>query len=313
MENKRVVIALGGNAIQSDDATAEAQQKALRKTAEQLIDIIKNGYQVAITHGNGPQVGNILLQQINSDCSETPAMPLDTCGAMSEGMIGYWFGNEVDVVLNQHGIDKDVVTIVTRVEVDPDDEAFKNPTKPIGPFYSEEEAKKQMEETGAIFKEDAGRGWRRVVPSPKPLKILEYKTIKKLVEDGTIVISTGGGGIPVYRTNGDIVGVEAVIDKDYASEKLADLIDADVLLILTGVKNVYINYNQPDEKALHKVTVEEMRRYMEEGHFAKGSMLPKIEAAVQFVESKPGRTAVITSLDCAATGLSGDCGTIITQ
>ncbi len=313
MENKRVVIALGGNAIQSDDATAEAQQKALRKTAEQLIDIIKNGYQVAITHGNGPQVGNILLQQINSDCSETPAMPLDTCGAMSEGMIGYWFDNEVDVVLNQHGIDKDVVTIVTRVEVDPDDEAFKNPTKPIGPFYSEEEAKKQMEETGAIFKEDAGRGWRRVVPSPKPLKILEYKTIKKLVEDGTIVISTGGGGIPVYRTNGDIVGVEAVIDKDYASEKLADLIDADVLLILTGVKNVYINYNQPDEKALHKVTVEEMRRYMEEGHFAKGSMLPKIEAAVQFVESKPGRTAVITSLDCAATGLSGDCGTIITQ
>lgn len=313
MENKRVVIALGGNAIQSDDATAEAQQKALRKTAEQLIDIIKNGYQVAITHGNGPQVGNILLQQINSDCNETPAMPLDTCGAMSEGMIGYWFGNEVDVVLNQHGIDKDVVTIVTRVEVDPDDEAFKNPTKPIGPFYSEEEAKKQMEETGAIFKEDAGRGWRRVVPSPKPLKILEYKTIKKLVEDGTIVISTGGGGIPVYRTNGDIVGVEAVIDKDYASEKLADLIDADVLLILTGVKNVYINYNQPDEKALHKVTVEEMRRYMEEGHFAKGSMLPKIEAAVQFVESKPGRTAVITSLDCAATGLSGDCGTIITQ
>ena len=219
----------------------------------------------------------------------------------------------MDVVLNQHGIDKDVVTIVTRVEVDPDDEAFKNPTKPIGPFYSEEEAKKQMEETGAIFKEDAGRGWRRVVPSPKPLKILEYKTIKKLVEDGTIVISTGGGGIPVYRTNGDIVGVEAVIDKDYASEKLADLIDADVLLILTGVKNVYINYNQPDEKALHKVTVEEMRRYMEEGHFAKGSMLPKIEAAVQFVESKPGRTAVITSLDCAATGLSGDCGTIITQ
>lgn len=311
MSKERIVIALGGNAIQAGDGTAEAQQKALRKTAEQLIEVIKAGYQVAITHGNGPQVGNILLQQINSDSNQTPAMPLDTCGAMSEGMIGYWLDNEIDVVLNKNGIDKDVVTVVTRVEVDPEDPAFDEPSKPIGPFYSEEEAKKQMEETGATFVEDAGRGWRKVVPSPKPKNILEHKIIKKLVDEGNIVISAGGGGIPVYSKDGEIVGLEAVIDKDFASEKLAELIDADILMILTAVEHVFINYNQPDQKALTEVTVEEVKKYIKEGHFAKGSMLPKIEAALAFVESKPGRQAIIASLDCGVAALKGNCGTRI--
>lgn len=311
MSKERIVIALGGNAIQAGDGTAEAQQKALRKTAEQLIEVIKAGYQVAITHGNGPQVGNILLQQINSDSNQTPAMPLDTCGAMSEGMIGYWLDNEIDVVLNKNGIDKDVVTVVTRVEVDPEDPAFDEPSKPIGPFYSEEEAKKQMEETGATFVDDAGRGWRKVVPSPKPKNILEHKIIKKLVDEGNIVIGAGGGGIPVYSKDGEIVGLEAVIDKDFASEKLAELIDADILMILTAVEHVFINYNQPDQKALTEVTVEEVKKYIKEGHFAKGSMLPKIEAALAFVESKPGRQAIIASLDCGVAALKGNCGTRI--
>lgn len=311
MKKERIVIALGGNAIQSGDATAEAQQEALKLTAKQLIEIIKLGYQVAITHGNGPQVGNILLQQINSDCNQTPAMPLDTCGAMSEGMIGYWLDNEIDVVLNKHKIDKDVVAIVTRVEVDPDDQAFENPSKPIGPFYTEEEAKRQMEETGAVFIEDAGRGWRRVVPSPAPISILEHRVIKNLVDNGNIVISAGGGGIPVYRKDGELIGVEAVIDKDYASEKLAELIDADILMILTGVDHVFVNYNQPNQQAIEEISVEEMKKYMKEGQFARGSMLPKVEAAVQFVESKPGRKAIITSLERAIDAISGICGTRI--
>lgn len=311
MTKERIVIALGGNAIQSGDATASAQQEALKLTANQLIEIVKLGYQVVITHGNGPQVGNILLQQINSDCSQTPAMPLDTCGAMSEGMIGYWLDNEIDVVLHKHKIDKDVVAIVTRVEVDPNDQAFESPSKPIGPFYTEEEAKKQMGETGAFFIEDAGRGWRKVVPSPKPINILEHKIIKKLVDNGNIVISAGGGGIPVYRNDGEIIGVEAVIDKDYASEKLAELIDADILMILTGVDYVFVNYNKPNQKALVEVSIEEIKSFIEEGQFAKGSMLPKVEAAVQFVESRPGRKAIITSLEHAVDAMEGKCGTII--
>jgi carbamate kinase len=239
-------------------------------------------------------------------------MPLDTCGAMSEGMIGYWLDNEIDVVLHKHKIDKDVVAIVTRVEVDPDDQAFENPSKPIGPFYTEEEAKKQMEETGAVFIEDAGRGWRRVVPSPAPISILEHRVIKKLVDNGNIVISAGGGGIPVYRKDGELIGVEAVIDKDFASEKLAELIDADILMILTGVDHVFVNYNQPNQKAIEEISVEEMKKYIKEGQFAKGSMLPKVEAAIQFVESKPGRKAIITSLEHAIDAVSGKCGTRIT-
>lgn len=311
MGNERIVIALGGNAIQSGSATAEAQQEALNHTAKQLIEIIKQGYQVAITHGNGPQVGNILLQQIQSHSEQTPAMPLDTCGAMSQGMIGYWLENAINDQLHEEGLDKQVASVITRVEVNPDDKAFSNPSKPIGPFYSEKEAKEQMEKNDVTFKEDAGRGWRRVVPSPKPVKILEHEVIKSLVDNGMVVVSTGGGGIPVYRKDNKILGVEAVIDKDFASEKLAELIQADKLVILTEVEHVYVNYQAANQKALEQVTTEELRNYAEEGQFSAGSMLPKVEAAIAFVESKPGSKCIITSLDKAVEAVNENAGTVI--
>lgn len=311
MENERIVIALGGNAIQSGSATAEAQQQALNHTAEQLIKIIKQGYQVAITHGNGPQVGNILLQQIQSHSEQTPAMPLDTCGAMSQGMIGYWLENAINDQLHAAGLDKQVASIITRVEVNPDDEAFNNPTKPIGPFYSEREAKEQMEKNGVTFKEDAGRGWRRVVPSPQPVKILEHEVIKSLVDNGTVVISTGGGGIPVYREDNKIFGVEAVIDKDFASEKLGELIQADTLVILTEVEHVYVNYQAANQTALEQVTTKELRKFVKEGQFSAGSMLPKVEAAIAFVESNPHRKCIITSLNKATEAVKENAGTVI--
>lgn len=311
MKNKRMVIALGGNAIQSGIATAEAQQQALKYTTEQLIQIIKQGYQIAITHGNGPQVGNILLQQMESDSEKTPAMPLDTCGAMSQGMIGYWLENAMDEQLKQAGLDKQVTAMITRVEVDPDDEAFRHPTKPIGPFYSESEARKQMEADGVRFCEDAGRGFRKVVPSPKPVSILEHAVIKTLIDNGTIVISTGGGGIPVYQENKKIFGLEAVIDKDFASETLAELIHADTLMILTEVEHVYVHYNLPNQRALQQVTTKELKEFVKEGQFAAGSMLPKVEAAMAFAESKPGRKCIITSLDKALEAIRGNAGTTI--
>lgn len=310
MENKKIVIAFGGNAILSGgNQTAYAQQQALKIIANQLVEIIKHGYQIAVTHGNGPQVGNIFIQQMNSDSEQTPAMPLDTCGAMSQGMIGYWLENELDNALNQENMDKEITTMITRVEVDPEDEAFDHPTKPIGPFFTKKEAKIRMEKTGAIFTEDAGRGWRKVVPSPKPLRILEQNIIKALVNHGTILISGGGGGIPVYRKNGELHGVEAVIDKDYTSKMVADLIDADILLFLTEVEHVYIHFNKPGQQALEAVSSDKMKEYMNEGQFAPGSMLPKIETAVSFVDSKPGRKAIITSLGKALDALLDKCGT----
>lgn len=311
MQRRRVVIALGGNAIQSGDASAQAQQEALNRTAEQLVAFIENDVEIVIAHGNGPQVGNILLQQKAGDCEKNPAMPLDTCGAMSQGMIGYWLENAIDKSLKKRGINKDVATVVTRVVVDPQDEAFKNPTKPIGPFYSEEEAKKAMVESGATFKEDAGRGWRRVVPSPKPVSIHEHHVINTLVENGIITVAVGGGGIPVMETEKELVGVEAVIDKDFAAQKLAELVDADTLIILTAVDNVYINYNKPSQQKLEHITVSELEEMVQEGHFAPGSMLPKVEAAIQFAKSKPGRQTIITSLDKAYDALSGNAGTVV--
>ncbi len=307
----RIVVALGGNAIQSEDGTAETQQKAIEHTAAQLVKIVESGYQVVITHGNGPQVGNILLQQMKADSRQTPAMPLDTCGAMSQGMIGYWLEKELDVKLREQGISKDIAAIVTRVEVDRNDQAFENPDKPIGPFYSEQEAKRLMEETGDVYREDAGRGWRKVVPSPKPVNILEHGIIENLIEKGNIVICTGGGGIPVYRNHNQIVGVEGVIDKDFASQKLAELIDADILLILTGVDNVYINYKKPDQTALGRVSTQLLKKYAQEGHFGRGSMLPKVEAAIKFVEFKPGRIGIVTSLNKGFEALLGKAGTVI--
>lgn len=311
MKKKKVVIALGGNAIQAKDATAEAQQHALKETARQLVKILQAGYDLIITHGNGPQVGNIVLQQQASHSEKTPAMPLDTCGAMSQGMIGYWMENALEEAMEEAGIQKNTAAVVTRVEVSPDDPAFLHPSKPIGPFYTAEEAKKIMETQHVVMKEDAGRGFRRIVPSPEPVNILEHEMISQLVEGGQIVIAVGGGGIPVIRKPAGHAGVEAVIDKDFASWKLAELVDADVLLILTAVGHVCIHYREPDEKRLTDVSISEMKTYMERGEFQPGSMLPKVEAAVRFAESKPKRRAIITSLGHAFEALEGRAGTQI--
>ncbi|MDQ0198958.1 carbamate kinase [Neobacillus ginsengisoli] len=313
MMRKKAVIALGGNAIQSGDGTAEAQQKAIENTAKQLVDFIENGIDIIISHGNGPQVGNILLQQKAADSVKNPAMPLDTCGAMSQGMIGYWMQNAMDKAIKERGMVKNIVTVVTRVVVDKNDPAFTNPTKPIGPFYSEKEARKIMEETSSFFKEDAGRGWRRVVASPKPVSIKEYSIINSLVEQGTIVISVGGGGIPVIETENGLVGVEAVIDKDFASQKLAELVDADALIILTAVDNVYIDYNKPTQRKLEDISVGELKAFIESGHFAAGSMLPKVEAAIHFAETSPVRKTIITSLNQAFNAIEGKAGTVVSM
>ena len=309
----KVVIALGGNALAEagKPATAEAQYEAVLKTADHVADIIKAGYQVVVAHGNGPQVGRIVLQNEIAS-SETPAMPFDVCGAMSQGYIGYHIQQGLSKVLREKGVNKEVATVVTQVVVDQNDPKFQNPSKPIGSFYSEEEARKLEAESGYVMKEDAGRGWRRVVASPMPVEIVELEAVKCLVDNDFVVVTVGGGGIPVIReANGDLTGVAAVIDKDLASEKLAEDLDADVLLILTAVEKVSLNYNKPDQKDLDNVTVAEAKEYMEAGHFAPGSMLPKIEAAVMFVESKPGRKAIITSLEKAEEALAGKAGTTL--
>lgn len=313
MTRRKIVVALGGNAIQSGDATAKAQQEALEKTAEQLVKIIENDKDIVIVHGNGPQVGNILLQQKAADSEKNPAMPLDTCGAMSQGMIGYWMENAIEKALKKRNIQKEVVTVITRVVVDEKDEAFNNPTKPIGPFYAEDEARKLMKETKAVFKEDAGRGWRRVVPSPTPVSIHEHKVINSLVEAGNIVVAAGGGGIPVMESREGLIGTEAVIDKDFAAQKLAELVGADTLVILTAVDFVYVNFNQPNQKRLEFVNVDELEEYIREQHFAAGSMLPKIKAAINFVNTNPERRAIITSLEKAYEALEENAGTIISN
>ncbi len=298
MANRKVVVALGGNAILSTDASAKAQQEALMETAKYLVKFIEQGDELIISHGNGPQVGNLLIQQQAADSEKTPAMPLDTCVAMTEGSIGYWLQNAMGEVLKEKGIDKDVVSLVTQVIVDENDPSFKNPSKPVGPFYTEEEANEQMKADSTVtFKEDAGRGWRKVVASPKPISIKEARVIETLVEQGVITVSVGGGGIPVVETATGLQGREAVIDKDFASEKLAEIIDADLLIVLTGVDNVYVNYQKPDQKKLETVSVSEMKQYIDENQFAPGSMLPKVEAAIAFVEAKPKAKAIITSLE----------------
>ncbi|WP_077615447.1 carbamate kinase [Caenibacillus caldisaponilyticus] len=311
---KKVVIALGGNAIQkaNQPATAEAQQMVCRQTAEQLLEFFKAGYEVVVTHGNGPQVGNIFLQQEKAASEKTPAMPLDTCGAMSQGMIGYWLQQAIDKALLDAGISKRAAKIITQTVVDPKDPAFENPTKPIGPFYTEEEAREIMKEKGYIFKEDSGRGWRRVVPSPRPVDIIEKDIIDDMVNAGHIVICAGGGGIPVIRReDGSFEGIEAVIDKDLGASKLAAEIDADILLILTAVEKVSINFRKPNQSDLDEVTTDQLKQYIQEGHFAPGSMLPKVEAAIEFAESKPGRISIITSLEKGFEAVQGKAGTRI--
>ena len=311
---KRIVIALGGNALAEagKPATAEAQLEVVEKTSAYIADILEQGYHIALAHGNGPQVGRIVLQNEASDSEATPAMPFDVCGAMSQGYIGYHMAQGLGKVLRERGSDIKVACIVTQCIVDKDDPYFKNPTKPVGPFYTEEEAKKIAETKGYTMKEDAGRGWRRVVASPNPIRIVEIDAIRALDEAGIVPICVGGGGIPVIvNDEGNLEGAAAVIDKDLGSELLAENLDSDALVILTAVPKVYINYNKPDQKALDKLTADDCKKYMEEGQFASGSMLPKIEAALKFVESKPGRVAIITSLDKAVDALEGNDGTWI--
>lgn len=313
MTNKRVVVALGGNALQDPDRppTSEEQLASAKHTAISIVSLIKAGYEVIIAHGNGPQVGRIVLASEYA-AEVTPVIPFPECGAMSQGYIGYHLQQAIREELKKQGMDKAVASLVTQVVVDKDDPAFKNPTKPIGAFYSEEEAKEIEAEKGYVMVEDAGRGWRRVVASPKPVDVVEKQALKTLVDGGVLTITVGGGGIPVIeKQDGSLEGIPAVIDKDFAAEKLAELMDAQTLVILTGVEQVAINFNKPNQKSLDKINLEQARQYIDEGHFAPGSMLPKVEAAMEFAKSKPGRKAIITLLDKAVEALEGKTGTVI--
>ena len=310
---EKIVVALGGNALQSgkSEATAEAQLAVVKETCERIADLSEKGYEVAVVHGNGPQVGRILLASETAK-DVTPAMPFDVCGAMSQGYIGYHLQQALRFALAKRGKNIPVVTLLTQMVVDQKDPAFQNPTKPIGPFYSEAEAKELAESKGYSMKEDAGRGWRRVVPSPIPTKIVELDSVKKLW-DSTIVITCGGGGIPVLENeNGDLEGTAAVIDKDFAAELLAEQVEADALMILTEVEKVAINFNKPNQENLSSLNLADAARYCEEGQFAPGSMLPKVQAAMKFVRANPNKKAIITSLDKAIDALEGRTGTVIT-
>ena len=302
----KIVIALGGNALGN---TPAEQLELVRQTAKPIVDLIEAGNQIVVAHGNGPQVGMINLGMNSSADAGVikSGIPMPECGAMSQGYIGYHLQNSITNELASRNLDKDVATIVTEVLVDENDPAFENPSKPIGAFYDKETAEKMAMEKGYLMKEDSGRGYRRTVPSPKPVDVIEKSVINTLVDRETTVITVGGGGIPVIKKDGSLVGVEAVIDKDFAAEKLAELIGADNLIILTAVDRVAINWGKPDQKSLEEMTVAEAEQYSAEGHFAPGSMLPKVEAAVAF--AKAGGTAIIASLENAAAALRGESGT----
>lgn len=308
----KVVVALGGNALQRKGApaTADAQLEVVRETVEYIAEMSRLDYELAIVHGNGPQIGNIILAS-EAASAVVPVMPFDVCGAMSQGYIGYHIQQALLHALRKRNRNVPVVSIITQVVVDENDPAFKNPTKPIGPFYSEEEAAIISREKGYIVKEDAGRGWRRVVASPQPKRIVEFSCLKELW-DTTIVVTAGGGGIPVIENkDGSLTGIAAVIDKDLAAARLADDIGADILMILTEVEKVSLNFNKPNQSDLDQITVEEAERYIEEGHFAPGSMLPKIQASVNYVKDNPGKKAIITSLFKSLDALDGKTGTMI--
>ena len=302
----RYVVSLGGNALGNN---AEEQKALLVGVAKSIVHLIKLGNEVIIVHGNGPQVGMINLAFTES--SSAPDMPFPECGAMSQGYIGFHLQNAIYNALKEEGIKRNVATVVTQVLVDKDDPGFKNPTKPVGAFYSKEDAEKLVKEKGYVVKEDAGRGYRRVVASPLPVDIIEKEMISTLVKNGDIVVCAGGGGIPVIKNGEKLEGIAAVIDKDYASAKVAELVDADRLVILTAVDNVYLNYKKPDEKKLESVSLEEVKGYLGGEHFAKGSMFPKVNACVKFLEKKPGKVAVISSLEKANLAFEGKAGTII--
>ncbi|MCR1862539.1 carbamate kinase [Limosilactobacillus reuteri] len=305
----KVVVALGGNAL---GKSPEEQLKLVKNTASSLIGLIAAGNQVVISHGNGPQVGAINLgMNFAAEHGKTAAFPFPECGAMSQGYIGYHLQQSLENELHRRWMNKSVATIVTQIAVDPNDPAFENPSKPVGDFYTKEQADEIAKEKGYTFKEDAGRGYRQVVPSPLPMKIMELDSIKTLIDANNLVIAGGGGGVPVIITDKGLEGVPAVIDKDRSSALLADKIDADKLIILTAVDHVYVNYGKPDEKALKTLNVAEAQKYMKEGQFAAGSMLPKIEACLSFVEGHPEREALITSLDGLDDALAGKVGTVI--
>lgn len=292
------VIALGGNAILDKIPTDEGQKEVVRKVASDIIEFIELGEQVVICHGNGPQVGNLLIQQKAGDSEKTPMMKLDTNVAMTEGSIGYWIQQAIQNELQKRNIQKSVISVITQVEVDAADPSFQNPTKPIGPFYTKEEAQQKMTNGEGIYHEDSGRGYRKVIASPKPKRIVEKDAILSLVAADVITVCVGGGGIPVIKNqDGVYEGAEAVIDKDLSANNLAKEINADRLIILTGVDNIYINYNQPDQKKLEKLTIEEAKQYIKENQFPPGSMLPKVESAIDFVEESQKREAVITSIE----------------
>ena len=305
---KRIVIALGGNALGS---TPYEQLQLVTETAKPIVDLIAQGNEVIIAHGNGPQVGMINLGM--STAAEAKAiksdMPFPECGAMSQGYIGYHLQNAIGNELASRGMTKEVATVVTQVLVDEKDPAFQNPTKPVGAFYDKETAEKIAKERGYTMVEDAGRGYRQVVPSPKPIDVIEKNTVKALIKDGCVVITVGGGGIPVIRKDGKLYGTPAVIDKDFASAKLAELVKADALVILTAVDRVCINWGKPNQESLSEMTVEQAEKYCEEGHFAPGSMLPKVKAAISFAKS--GGQAIIASLENAGAAVRGESGTVV--
>ena len=310
-KKKRIVIALGGNALGN---TLPEQMAAVKITARAIVDLIQEGCEVVVAHGNGPQIG-MIHTAMNEFCKLYPeytATPMSVCSAMSQGYIGYDLQNALREELFNRGIhDIPVATMITQVRVDADDPAFETPSKPIGKFLSKEEADVMAEKYDYIMKEDAGHGYRRVVASPKPQEIVEIGTIRTMVDSGDLVIACGGGGIPVMRQGNHLKGASAVIDKDFASALLAKELDADFLIILTAVEKVALNYGKPDEKWLDDVTVDEAKQYVEEGHFAPGSMLPKVQAALDFAESKPGRQSLITLLEKAKDGILGETGTRI--
>ena len=307
---KKLVIALGGNALGN---TPYEQLRLVTETAKPIVDLIEAGNQVVIAHGNGPQVGMINLAMSTAANAKAikSDMPFPECGAMSQGYIGYHLQNSIQNELKARGIKKNVATVVTQVLVDENDPAFQHPTKPIGAFYSKEEADRIAAEKGYTMIEDAGRGYRQVVPSPKPVDVVEKDMVNTLIDAGHVVITVGGGGIPVIEKDGKLLGVPAVIDKDFASAKLAELVHADALVILTAVDRVAINWGKPDQKSLERMTCAEAEQYCREGHFAPGSMLPKVQAAMSF--AKTGGEAIIASLENAAAALRGESGTKVVK
>jgi len=310
---KRIIIALGGNAIQNkgERGTYEEQYMNVYKTMQQIMPLFRDkSNEIVITHGNGPQVGNILIQN-NAGKDLVPEMPMFVCGAMSQGFIGFLIQKAIKNLFIQEKLDIEVATVLTQVEVDPKDKAFENPSKPVGPFYEKEESDEIAKKMNYIIKEDSGRGYRRVVPSPEPIDIVELEFIRESLEAGNLVICSGGGGIPVLKKDCQIDGIDAVIDKDRAASLLGDKVNADLLIILTAVEKVCLNFGGKDEKTLDEVNLKDLRKYLDESHFAEGSMKPKIEAIIKFIEKNKNRQALITKPDKLTEALEKKNGTWI--